>query len=156
MEQGYEVLAASFYDSLALFTVNPMVNLVEFQISVQDDQAINETLIDSLAHLAMDLESQNAVVTSAQPRRQSAGTRNLTHANKGSRLLNVEVNLETFQPWSQLFYEHLIGIPTTVNFQCGDLAFVFQKQYDPERQPTDKNFVAFVSWMESVTRASKG
>lgn len=130
-----------------------MVNLIEFQISVQDDQAADEQLIDILAHLAMDLESQNAVVTPAKFQSQSAGMGNLTQGGQSSGLLNIEINPDTLPTFSQWLYERLVGTTTKVNFEDGDLEFVFQEHDNQDRSSSHQEFEAFVNRMEAAKRA---
>lgn len=124
-----------------------MLNLIEFQISVQDNQTTDEELIDTLAHLAMDLESQNAVVTFAE-------TGNLTKGDASSGLLKIEINLDTLQTFSQWLYQRLVGTTTKVNFEYGDLEFIFQECDDQDRQSAHKEFEAFVNRMEAAKRVS--
>ena len=133
-----------------------MVNLIEFQISIQDDQTTDEKLIDTLAHLAMDLENQNAVVTPAKPHNKSARTGSLTKGDTNSGLLNIEIDLDTLRTFSQWLYERLVGITTKVNFKCGDLEFVFQEYDDQDRQLAHKEFEAFVNRIEASGKVSNG
>ncbi len=119
-----------------------MINLIEFQISVQDDQATDDTMIDFLAHLAMDLERQNAVVTPAQ-------LPSFSQEDRSSSLLNIEVNRDNWQTCSQWLYERLVGTMTKVKFEHEDLEFAFQESDHHDQQPAHKEFEVLVNWMET-------
>ena len=119
-----------------------MINLIEFQISVQDDQATDDTMIDFLAHLAMDLERQNAVVTPAQ-------LPSFSQEDRSSSLLNIEVNRDNWQTCSQWLYERLVGTMTKVKFEHEDLEFAFQESDHHDQQLAHKEFEVLVNWMET-------
>lgn len=119
-----------------------MINLIEFQISVQDDQATDDTTIDFLAHLAMDLERQNAVVTPAQ-------LPSFSQEDRSSSLLNIEVNRDNWQTCSQWLYERLVGTMTKVKFEHEDLEFAFQESDHHDQQLAHKEFEVLVNWMET-------
>lgn len=123
-----------------------MINLVEFQISVQDDQETNDTLIDILAHLAMDLERQNAVVNPAQFDQTGCLSK------EGSSLLNIEISREHWPTCSHWIYERLMGTTAKVTFDNGDLEFAFQKHDHQDQPPAHKEFEALVNWMETSRR----
>lgn len=126
-----------------------MFNFIEFQISVQDDQATDEKLIDTLAYLAMDLESQNAVVTPAQFHSKSDKTGRLSKEGRSSNLLNIEINRDNWQTCSQWLYERLVGTRTKVKFEHEDLEFSFQQRDHHEPQLAHKEFEVLVNWMET-------
>lgn len=119
------------------------MNLIEFQIAVQDDQAKDDTLIDFMAHLAMDLERQNAVVTPADK------TGYISQEDKSSSLLNIEVNRDNWQTCSQWLYERLVGTTTKVKFEHEDLEFAFQEREHHDQQLAHKEFEVLVNWMET-------
>lgn len=119
-----------------------MINLIEFQISVQDDQATDDTMIDFLAHLAMDLERQNAVVTPAQ-------LPSFSQEDRSSSLLNIEVNRDNWKTCSQWLYERLVGTTTKVKFGHKDLEFAFQERDLHDQQLAHKEFEVLVNWMET-------
>lgn len=126
-----------------------MFNLIEFQISVQDDQATDEKLIDTLAYLAMDLESQNAVVTPAKSHSKSDYTGRLSKEDRSSSLLNIEINRDNWQTFSQWLYERLVGTRTKVKFEHKDLEFAFQERDHHDQQLAHKEFEVLVNWMET-------
>ena len=129
-----------------------MVNLIEFQISVQDDQATDDTLIDLLAHLAMDLERQNAVVTSAQCPNKSDQTGRFSKEDRSSSLLNIGIDRDNWSTCSQWLYERLMGTATKVKFDHGDFEFAFQERDHQDQQPAHKEFEVLVNWMETSRR----
>lgn len=122
-----------------------MINLIEFQISVQDAQAKDDTVIDFLAHLAMDLERQNAVVTPAQLSSQAGHS----SEKSNSSLLNIEINRDNWQTCSQWLYERLVGTTTKVKFEHKDLEFAFQERDHHDQQLAHKEFEVLVNWMET-------
>lgn len=126
-----------------------MINLIEFQISVQDNQATDDTMIDFLAHLAMDLERQNAVVTSAQLPNQADKVGCFSQEDRSSSLLNIEVNRDNWQTCSQWLYERLVGTMTKVRFEHEDLEFAFQERDHHDQQLAHKEFEVLVNWMET-------
>lgn len=126
-----------------------MINLIEFQISVQDDQSTDDTMIDFLAHLAMDLERQNAVVTSAQLPSQAGKVGCFSQEDRSSSLLNIEVNRDNWQTCSQWLYERLVGTTTKVRFEHEDLEFAFQERDHHDQQLAHKEFEVLVNWMET-------
>lgn len=142
---------AHLYILIKLFKANLMINLLEFQILVQDDQIIDENLIDLLAHLAVDLERQKAVVTPAQFQSKPATTEHF--AKQDSSLLNIEINLDTWQTCSYWLYKRLVGTTTKVRFEPGDLEFAFQERDPHDQQSAHKEFEAIANWMETSTRA---
>lgn len=124
------------------------MNLVEFQISMQADQATDDTMIDFLAHLAMDLERQNAVVTPAQLPSEAEKAGCLSEEDSSS-LLNIGINRDNWQTCSQWLYERLVGTTTKVKFEHKDLEFSFQQRDHHEQQLAHKEFEVLVNWMET-------
>lgn len=125
-----------------------MVDLIEFQISVQYTQAKDGKVIDFLAHLAMDLERQNAVVTPAQLPSQADSTEHCS-AESSSSLLNIEINRDNWQTCSQWLYERLVGTTAKVKFEHKDLEFAFQERDHHDQQLAHKEFEVLVNWMET-------
>ena len=125
-----------------------MANLIEFQISVQDDQTTDDTLIDLLAHLAMDLERQNAVVTPAQ----CPQTGRFSKEDRSSSLLNIGIDRDDWSTCSQWLYERLMGTTTKVKFDHGDFEFAFQERDHQDQQPAHQEFEVLVNWMETSRR----
>lgn len=133
-----------------------MDDSIELKVAVEDQQASDEELQAILATLAMELENQEATVTTAESSSKSADPNYRFMGDESSSLLDIKINLDTLKDVGKWLYERLVGTTTKVKFKYGDLEFEFEGRNDQDRQSAQKDFEDFVSKLEAAKQAQNG
>ncbi|MGR3274244.1 hypothetical protein ACSYAD_03930 [Acaryochloris marina NIES-2412] len=128
---------------------------IELKVAVEDQQASDEEFQAILTTLAMELENQEATVTTAEPSREASSTGEVMKGDESSSLLDVKINLDTLKDIGKWLYERLVGTTTKVKFKCGDLEFEFSGR-NQDLQSAQKDFEDFVSRIEAAKQAQNG
>ncbi|MBW4658886.1 MAG: hypothetical protein KME15_09435 [Drouetiella hepatica Uher 2000/2452] len=125
---------------------------IEFQLSVQDEQATDEDLQLILRTLAAELESQSAEVMPVAP---SAATEPemVEKGEPSSSILDVKINLDTLKTFGTWLYGRLVGTTTKVKFKHEGTEFEFEGRNDSDRASAQQDFEDFVAKLEAVKQA---
>lgn len=139
---------------------------IEFQLSVQDEQATDEELQSILRTLAAELENQSATVdvvpcssildvTIDLP---PGGGRSevVQKGEPSSSILDVKINLDTLKTFGKWLYERLVGTTTKVEFEYGEAKFKFEGRNNQDRAAAMQDFNAFVAKVEAMKQAKHG
>lgn len=129
---------------------------IELKVAVEDQQASDEEFQAILTTLAMELENQEATVTTAEPSREASSTGEVMKGDESSSLLDIKINLDTLKDIGKWLYERLVGTTTKVKFKYGDLEFEFEGRNDQDRQSAQNDFEDFVSRIEAAKQAQNG
>lgn len=127
---------------------------IEFQLSVQDEQATSEELQVILRTLAAELESQSAVVEVASP--ENALPDGTVPMGESGGILDVKINLDSLKAFSKWLYERLVGTTTKVEFEYGEAKFKFEGRNDRDRVAAMQDFEAFITKLEAAKQAKNG
>ncbi|WP_299488829.1 hypothetical protein [Acaryochloris sp. IP29b_bin.137] len=133
-----------------------MDDSIELKVAVEDSQATDEKLQAILTTLAVELENQEATVTTTEFSSKSADPNYRFMGDESSSLLDIKINLDTLKDVGKWLYERLVGTTTKVKFKYGDLEFEFEGRNDQDRQSAQKDFEDFVSRIEAEKRAHNG
>jgi hypothetical protein len=129
-----------------------MSSPIEFQLSVQDDQATYEELQAILGALAVELENQAAEVVSLSGSEPSAEPRMAHKGDAPASLLDVKLNLEAVQVFGKWLYGRLVGTTTTVEFDHKGTKFKFEGQ-NKDLAAAIQNFESFVTKLDTTNQA---
>lgn len=135
-----------------------MDNLIEFQISVTDEQARDDELQAILGTLATELEKRSVKVTPVLPDATSLDY-DLKAIEKGINLgsiLAVKGKLEAFKPFISWLSGRLAGTTTKVKFTYEGASFEFEGNNDRDRAAAMQDFETFVLKLEALKQAKNG
>lgn len=132
-----------------------MDRLIEFQLSVRDEQATDEELQSILRTLAAELERQSATVDVVASE-LSAPSGVVQKGEASSSILDVKINLDTLKTFGKWLYERLVGTTTKVEFEYGEAKFKFEGRNNQDRAAAMQDFEAFVAKVEVTKQAKHG
>jgi hypothetical protein len=130
---------------------------VEFQLSVQDEQATDEEELQLILQtLAAELENQSAEVSPVAPLDVPPEPEMVNKGEPSSSILDVKINLDTLQTFGKWLYGRLVGTTTKVKFEYGEVRFEFEGRTDRDRASAQQDFENFVARLEAAKQAKHG